>query len=100
MPSSRNVISIELTSTLLLLGASLLDTGNVSYASNGRLLGEQIVEKLGGNPDDSQLIPVQSSVEASARSVRMLPTVDAIRLGTVRRDQRRVGVHRTPSAGD
>lgn len=58
-----------MTSTLLLLGASLLDTGNVSYASNGRVLGEQIVEKLGGNPDDSQLIPVQSSVEASARSV-------------------------------
>ena len=58
-----------MTSTLLLLGASLLDTGNISYASNGRVLGEQIVEELGGNPDDSQLIPVQSFDAASARSV-------------------------------
>ena len=62
-----------MTSTLLLLGASLLDAGNISYASNGRVLGEQIVEELGVNPDDSQLIPVQSFDAASARS---MPTVE------------------------
>ena len=64
-----------MTSTLLLLGASLLDAGNISYASNGRVLGEQIVEELGGNPDDSQLIPVQSFDAASARSVHNLSLI-------------------------
>jgi hypothetical protein len=37
-----------MTSTLLILGASLMDAGNVSRASDDLVLGEQIAIAMGG----------------------------------------------------
>ena len=58
-----------MTSTLLMLGASLIDAGNVSHASDGRVLGEHIAAELGADPDDSQLISVRSDDEPDNSAV-------------------------------
>ncbi|QNI91281.1 hypothetical protein SynBOUM118_00916 [Synechococcus sp. BOUM118] len=47
-----------MTSTLLILGASLMDVGNVSRASDDLVLGEQIAIAMGGDPQDVQLFPL------------------------------------------
>ena len=48
-----------MTSTLLILGASLMDAGNVSRATDDLVLGEQIAIAMGGDPEDVQLFPLQ-----------------------------------------
>ena len=50
-----------MTSTLLILGASLMDACNVSRATDGLVLGvrEQIAIEMGGDPVDVQLFPLQ-----------------------------------------
>ena len=48
-----------MTSMLLILGASLMDAGNVSRATDGLVLGEQIAIEMGGDPEDVQLFPLQ-----------------------------------------
>ena len=47
-----------MTSTLLILGASLIDAGNVSRASDDLVLGEQIAIAMGGIPRMFQLFPL------------------------------------------
>jgi len=51
-----------MTSTLLILGASLMDAGNVSRATDDLVLGEQIAIAMGGDPEDVQLFPLQDSL--------------------------------------
>ena len=46
-----------MTSTLLMLGASLIDAGNVSRASDDRVMGEQIVSELGADPNEDHSSP-------------------------------------------
>ena len=41
-----------MTSTLLILGASLMDAGNVSRATDGLVLEEQIEIEMCGDPED------------------------------------------------
>jgi len=48
-----------MTSTLLILGDSLMDAGNVSRATDGLVLGEQIAIEMGGDPEDVQLFPLE-----------------------------------------
>ena len=48
-----------MTSTLLVLGDSLMDAGNVSRATDGLVLGEQIAFEMGGDPEDVQLFPLE-----------------------------------------
>ena len=48
-----------MTSTLLILGASLMDAGNVSRAADALVLWEQIAIEIGGDPEDVQLFPLQ-----------------------------------------
>ena len=80
-----------MTSTLVILGASLMDAGNIAglgplmdlepfaekiydkggnvRASDGPVLGERFVEVLGGDPEDAQLFNVLSLEQASAADV-------------------------------
>ena len=51
-----------MTSTLLILGDSLMDAGNVSRATDDLVLGEQIAIAMGGDPEDVQLFPLQDSL--------------------------------------
>ena len=50
-----------MTAVLLMLGDSLIDSGNVSRASDGPVLGEQIALAMGGDPADQQLFPMDNS---------------------------------------
>lgn len=45
-----------MTSQLLVLGASLMDAGNISRASDGSVLGEQIAAAMGADPGSQQLV--------------------------------------------
>lgn len=80
-----------MTSTLVILGASLMDAGNIAglgplmdlepfaekiydkggnvRASDGPVLGERFVEVLGGDPEDAQLFNVLSLEQAAAADV-------------------------------
>ena len=49
-----------MTSTLLILGDSLMDAGNVSRATDGLVLGVPIALEMGGDPEDVQLFPLQN----------------------------------------
>lgn len=51
-----------MTSTLLILGDSLMDAGNVTRATDDLVLGEQIAIAMGGDPEDVQLFPLQDSL--------------------------------------
>lgn len=51
-----------MTSTLLILGDSLMDAGNVSRATDDLVLGEQIAIAMGGDPEDVQLFSLQDSL--------------------------------------
>ena len=51
-----------MTSTLLILGDSLMDAGNVSRATDDLVHGEQIAIAMGGDPEDVQLFPLQDSL--------------------------------------
>ena len=51
-----------MTSTLLILGDSLMDAGNVPRATDDLVLGEQIAIAMGGDPEDVQLFPLQDSL--------------------------------------
>lgn len=51
-----------MTSTLLILGDSLMDAGNVSRATDDLVLGGQIAIAMGGDPEDVQLFPLQDSL--------------------------------------
>ena len=51
-----------MTSTLLILGDSLMDAGNESRATDDLVLGEQIAIAMGGDPEDVQLFPLQDSL--------------------------------------
>ena len=48
-----------MTSTLLILGDSLMDAGNVSRATDGLVLGEQIAFEMGGDQEVVQLFPLE-----------------------------------------
>ena len=49
-----------MTAILLMLGDSLIDSGNVSRASDGPVLGEQIALAMGGDLADQQLFPMDN----------------------------------------
>ena len=82
---------MAVTSTLVILGASLMDAGNIAglgpmmglepfaekiydkggnvRASDGPVLGERFVEALGGDPEDAQLFNVLSLEQAAPADV-------------------------------
>ena len=62
-----------MTSTLLILGASVMDAGNVSRATDGLMLGEQIAIEMGGDPEDVQLFPLQAPPFQSRLSFTTMP---------------------------
>lgn len=49
-----------MTAVLLMLGDSLIDSGNVSRASDGLVFGEQIALEMGGDLADQQLFPMEN----------------------------------------
>ncbi len=66
-----------MTSTLLILGDSLMDAGNVSRATDDLVLGEQIAIAMGGDPEDAQLFPLQDSLRPQSAQLHNYAHVGA-----------------------